>query len=89
MKNNIYFFFEKENIGNYQLEVNYFKNFSSLEFYTYDIWILKNINSTEIYFSVKIKNNFNTEKLVKLWIRIDSNNYYFIYSNKRSEKNYI
>ena len=86
MKNNIYFFFDKENISNYQLEVNYFKNFSSLEFYTYDIWILKNINSTEIYFSVKIKNDFNSEKLVKLWIRIDSNNYYFIYSNKRSEK---
>ena len=87
-KNNIYLFFDKENIDDYELEFYYTNDLYSLDLYTYNILILEKnkTNYNKFYFNIKNKNNNNIKEiLVNLWIRIDDNNFYFIHSEERSE----
>ena len=83
IKNNVYFFIDKENTY-IELEVNYFFDFSSLEVYNYNILILEknNSNISEVFFGVKSK---ITNNHLILSIRIDDNAFYYINDNERKE----
>ena len=85
-KNNFFLFLDKENINEYKLDFYFSENITSFKIYRKNIFILQKNTSdiSEIIISIKNKNDYNLEKLVNLWIRIDDNDYNLIYSDERS-----
>ena len=86
LRNNVYLFINKFENEEQLLEINYYTNLSSLQYSDFNLFIIqKNYsNISEIIFWIKSKNNYNEEKYVNLFIRIDDNLFYHIYSNKRA-----
>ena len=85
-KNNFFLFLDKENINEYKLDFYFSENITSFKIYRKNIFVLQKNTSdiSEIIISIKNKNDYNLENLVNLWIRIDDNDYNFIYSDERT-----
>ena len=91
MKNNVYFFIRDEKRKNNLkgLEVNYYTNLSSLEYYDYNFFIIEKnkFNFSEVIFGIKFNNtddyNEYNEKYVSLSIRIDDNQFIFLNNTER------
>ena len=86
IKNNIYFFINQFQNEEKILEAHYYINLSSLQYSDFNLFIIqKNYsNISEVIFGIKSKNNYNEEKYVNLFIRIDDNLFYHIYSYERA-----